>query len=115
MPLPAFKANLERMGRAFEEHGAAVLLITPPTAHHRVGVDERLIRVARLAPSAETIVTHHRAYAQVTREVAAERGWQLLDLERELADHPGLERLFWADGIHYRPAGKALIAALVAE
>lgn len=113
VPLPVFKANLERMGRAFEEHGAVVLLITPPTSHYRLGVDERLVRVARFAPTPETIITHHREYAQATREVAAERGWHLLDLERDLAGHPGLDRLFWADGIHYRTPGKALIATLV--
>ncbi len=115
VPLPAFRANLERMGRVFEEQGAAVLLITPPTSHYRFGVDERLIRVARFAPDPQTITTHHREYAQATRDLAAARGWHLLDLERDLANHPGLDRLFWADGIHYGPAGKALIATLVAE
>lgn len=115
VPLPAFKANLERMGRAFEEHGAVVLLITPPTSHYRLGVDERLVRLARFATNPETIATHHREYAQAAREVAAAGGWHLLDLERDLAGHPGLDRLFWPDGIHYRVAGKALLATLVAE
>lgn len=115
VPLPGFRANLERMGRAFEEYGAAVLLITPPTSHYRFGVDERLVRVARFATNPETITTHHREYAQAARDVAGERGWGLLDLERDLAGHPGLDRLFWADGIHYRVAGKALLATLVAE
>jgi lysophospholipase L1-like esterase len=119
VPIDQYEANLDWIGRRFEGRGTEVLLITAPTTHARFGVPRELVEQARFGPDGATIVARHRAYNQRLRDLAARRGWHLLDLERELDRHPQLETLFWSDGIHFSAQGQAytarLLSAYVAE
>ena len=58
-------------------------------------------------------MTWHREYNETVREVAASRGWKLLDLARMVEEDPALVRVFKADGIHFTPDGLRWLAAQI--
>lgn len=113
VPIDQYEANLDWMGRHLDRMGAGVLLVTAPTSHYRFGVPRELVEEARFGPDGDTIVARHRAYNQRVRDLAAGRGWHLLDLERDLDRHPRLETLFWRDGIHFSAQGQAYAAHML--
>lgn len=115
VPPELFADNLRFLGDFWQARGARPLLLTLPSAHARLGVPAYLIAQG-FARDEASVVELHAAYCRIVREVAAERGWPLLDLERQLADLAAedLERIFTADGIHLTAAGLALFAERVA-
>ena len=106
--------NLTFMGRFFSDRGVPVIFITPPTAHYRLGVPDYLIRQG-FAVDKNSVITLHRRYNQILREVAAKNSWLVLDLEREFETGGDLSKIFLEDGIHLTGAGLAVIAARISD
>jgi lysophospholipase L1-like esterase len=111
--LQAYRANLLRMGEVLERAGTRVGLITAPSAHDRLGVPDVLIRLGFVENEQKGIELHHQ-YNDVVRQVAAEHGWHLLDLEAEVAALDDLSPIFQNDGIHFTRQGLKWVADRVA-
>jgi lysophospholipase L1-like esterase len=113
VPLESYRENLRRIVATLREAGAAVVLLTAPSAHD-LALPPYLVE-KRFVARAEDAVEQHRAYNDVVREVARESGAELVDLEAELSSAPGRSALFQPDGIHFTEAGRAAVAEIVAE
>lgn len=118
VPIGRYRDNLRAICVASEAAGARVVLTTAPSAHAWRGVPDYLVERS-FVPDAESALRWHEAYNQVVREVAAERGAWLLDLEREIEARADRDACFLADGIHLTAEGAAAVArsfaALVRE
>ncbi len=112
VPLDEYRANLEAIGRALGDAGARVVLSTAPSAHARRGVPPHLVARGFAADEASVLALHAR-YNEVVRELAAARGWLLVDQERAAAE-PGAEAFFGEDGIHFTQAGARWMAGAIA-
>jgi len=107
-----YSRNIEAIGALVEAEGGSVLLLTAPTSMYSLGVPDYLIPT--FAKDARAVLDQHRAYNDVVRAVAAQRGWRLLDLAQELpADR--VEELISGDRIHFTDAGLAWVAGAIAE
>lgn len=84
---------------------AEIILCTPATAFFLDGKTEGLAEYDIQPVIVEEI-------AQIIRDVAAERGWTLVDLHNFTAEHP---EWFEKDGIHPNNDGAAAIAEEIAE
>lgn len=84
---------------------AEIILCTPATAFFLDGKTEGLAEYDIQPVIVEEI-------AQIIRDVAAERGWTLVDLHSFTAEHP---EWFEKDGIHPNNDGAAAIAEEIAE
>ena len=116
VPLAEYRENLVAIGEAAAARGAVPLLLTLPSSHAKLGVPDYLLD-RRFATDAASAVELHRTYNRTVREVAAEHGWAVLDLETEVESLPAedLESLFVADGIHLTAPGLSLFARRVAD
>jgi lysophospholipase L1-like esterase len=113
VPREDFRANLRAMVERLRAAGAAVVLATMPTTHD-LELPEYLVEQGFVA-GREGALELHRAYNRDVREVAAESGAVLWDLERELEGRPDREELFLPDGIHFTEAGRLAVAKSFAE
>jgi len=109
-----YRANLARIGALAEAVGARVLLLTAPSSHEAYGVPRALVD-AHFGTDEESIVRLHARYNDVVRELARERGWELLDLAAEAPRHARFAELFTEDGIHPTWRGMSWVASRVAE
>ena len=109
-----YAENLTFIGDFFATQNISIIFITPPAAHHQLGVPDYLVEQGFAADKA-SVITLHRAYNQVVRTVAARNGWLVLDLEREFENRLDLPEIFLEDGIHLTDQGLALIADRVAD
>lgn len=113
VPPDEYRRNLEGIHETLSERGVPVVFITAPTSHYQLGVPDQLIEQG-VIDSGEACVRLHRQYNGIVREVAAERGAGLLDLEADLDRLPELEAIFERDGIHPNGAGLRLVAERIA-
>ncbi len=106
-----YRENLTALGDFWERRDVRPLFVTLPTSHPRLGVPGYLIDNG-FGSSEAAILAAHRDYNRIVREVAADRGWPLLDLETRLAalTEDDLRRVFLDDGIHLTARGLALVA-----
>lgn len=105
-----FRENLLAMVELARGCGATPVLLTAPTSHQEGAEPAYLAR--RWLAKLEDLVPLHQRYASIVREVAAETGAPLCDLEAAAAALPPEEReaLFKVDGIHFTPAGDEFVA-----
>ncbi len=108
VPPPDYRANLRAMVDLATAHGAKSILITAPH-------DLSSFQPNSLFPGTkEQLIKLHRGYNAIVREVALEKGAGLFDLERAVAGLPqGV--VFSPDGIHFHPAGSAIVAQFIAQ
>jgi lysophospholipase L1-like esterase len=108
-----YRENLAAIG-ALATRDGRVLLLTAPSSHARRGFPAELVK-AQLATSGEAAVASWRAYNDVVRALARERGWPLLDLAARADAAPDPDAIFLADGIHFTPRGLAWISDEIAR
>jgi lysophospholipase L1-like esterase len=113
VPLDAYRENLRAICDRATQDGAKVVLITAPSAFDVKGVPEHLL-ARPFVRDAATLERLHREYNDAVREIAAERGALLFDLDRELGARPNRGVLFLRDGIHMSEAGIVVVAELFA-
>ncbi len=95
VPPEAYQATMKAFVREIQAAGATPVLITAPgRSLTREVVNKRYVR------SIEEGNQTHAEYAQITREVAAQTGAELLDLA-ELMAAPEYDALLAPDGIHF--------------
>ncbi len=99
VPLPEYREHLRELIRTIRAQGARPIVLTAPRTHLHPAVVKH--QHARSVEEAEQL---HDAYAQATRDVAAEEAADLLDLAR-LFENARPEKAFMGDGIHFRSAG----------
>jgi lysophospholipase L1-like esterase len=114
VPPEHYRANLRRIKEVFDRRQTPVVFITAPTSMYQTGVPGNLVGL-RFASSKEEVLTSHREYNAIVREVAAQTGAHLLDLEAELAVLRNPRSVFTEDGIHFTPDGYAVVAKRVAD
>jgi lysophospholipase L1-like esterase len=114
VPIDDYRRNLEWIGDFFVARGAPVILLTPPTSFYDRGVPDYYVEHGFAADAASAIALH-RAYNQEVRELAVQRGWPLLDLERELEGSPELKWIFLDDGVHLTERGADELVRRIAE
>lgn len=115
VPKAQYYENLLTIQRIFEKRNVPVVFISAPTSHYRLGVPDYLVE-RNFVPNKSWSVEMHRSYNQVVREIAAGApGSYLLDLEREFESREDLDAIFTRDGIHFTPAGLALVAKRVSD
>ncbi len=110
VPLPDFKDNLRLMVAASRLAGARVVLITAPTEPRLIALDKSDFFDSRsLAEFAD-----HPRYAQAVRDVAAETGAGLIDLDAELARRAsGDPHMYFLDFVHLNAKGHRLLADMI--
>jgi len=108
-----YRENLAAIVELAAERGARPILMTSPS-NHSVGNVPAFFIEQRMAESDETLITRHRQYNQIVREVAAGKKAELLDLEA-IFDQRDKNSLFLRDGVHENPAGRHLIADSLIE
>ncbi|NJB68695.1 lysophospholipase L1-like esterase [Desulfobaculum xiamenense] len=116
VPEEDYRANLERMVTLCREHGIRPVLLTAPSSHERGQEPEYLKR--RWLHSLDDLVPMHRRYNDIVRQVAAQTGTPLCDLERVFDALPREEvrtAHFRKDGIHLNPSGDRIIAQALYE
>jgi lysophospholipase L1-like esterase len=106
--------NLNKIYDAFEVERVPVVFVTAPTSHYSAGVPDMLV-AKRFVPDKDFAVRMHRRYNRIVREVAAEKGAYLLDLEYELGRLGDSRRVFGEDGIHFTKFGVTLVGQIVSE
>jgi lysophospholipase L1-like esterase len=114
VPPDDFRANLTAIAAAARAEGAAVVLVTAPTAHRVLGVPEYLVAEG-FAPHREAVVARHREYSAIVREVAAASGAELCDFDGSFEQSLDLRAVFQKDGIHLSERGLAAAAELLAR
>ena len=114
VPREQYRANLLTIQRIFERQGVPVVFISAPTSHYRLGVPDYLLDLNFIADK-QSSVTMHRSYNEIVREISGAPGSYLLDLERDFDSRHDLEAIFTRDGIHFTPAGLALVAKRVSD
>jgi lysophospholipase L1-like esterase len=112
--LDEYRRNLEAIGEAVERAGGRVLLLTAPSSHRRRGVPSELVSQG-FATDAEEVLSLHQRYNDVVRSLAKQRGWLLLDLERDVQNLVQLDRIFMRDGIHFTPPGLEWISSRISS
>ena len=90
VPPDDFRDNLTAIASALRAAGAAVVLVTAPTAHRRLGVPEYLVAQG-FAEHPGAVVERHLEYAAIVRQVAAASGSRAARLRRDLRGRAGLE------------------------
>ncbi len=100
VPPSAFRDNLRQIVATAAAHGITAVLLTAPTSHLR-GHEPRHLWL-RHVEDLDQVIPLHQQYVAIVREVAAETGAPLCDLERDFAALPHPERVasFELDGIH---------------
>jgi len=115
VPRAQYQENLLTIRRIFEKRKVPVVFISAPTSHYRLGVPDYLVD-QNFVPDKPFSVSMHRSYNEIVREVAGGApGSYLLDLEREFEPREDLDAIFLRDGIHFTPAGLALVAKRVSD
>ncbi|ANM28467.1 hypothetical protein ABI59_00725 [Acidobacteria bacterium Mor1] len=109
-----YRQNLTEIGRTVAGEGSRVVLITAPASHRRLGVPDRLVQMGQARDTA-SVLELHDAYNAIVREVAADQGWELLDLAAEADRLPDPQEMFLPDGIHFTRSGLHWIASRIAE
>lgn len=100
VPPADFRANLRAIVATARAASITPVLVTAPTSH-RPGREPPYLLLRQTERLADVVPLHQR-YAGLVREVAAETGAPLCDLERSFAALPEADvlRSFEADGIH---------------
>ncbi|UCG62137.1 MAG: hypothetical protein JSV52_02295 [Candidatus Zixiibacteriota bacterium] len=111
VPAPQFRDNLKSISSILTGAGTRVVFITAPSNHEQAGVPRYLVE-QRLAPNEAFVLSRHRQYCDIVRDVAMETASGLLDLQKEMAVRPNYG-LFMTDGIHFTDTGLKAVAALV--
>lgn len=109
-----YRANLTAIAALFSARRIPVVFLTAPTTFYKLGVPQKLVD-DRFAKSGEEAIRLHRAYNAIVREIAAESGAPLLDLEKECESSPDLEKRFLKDGVHFSPAGREWVGDRIAR
>jgi lysophospholipase L1-like esterase len=112
--LEEYRLNLGAIGETVGRSGGRVLLLTAPSAHRRRGVPNLLLSEG-FAASKEDVVELHERYNDQVRQLAQQRDWPLLDLEREVQDLDRIEEIFMADGIHFTWSGLRWISSRITD
>ena len=114
--LEEYAANLRQIGTTARAAGSAVLLLTAPSSHARLGVPGDLIR-RDYAASKQHVLEWHRAYNAAVEPVARSGSWRFLDLAAaaDAEDAAVLRRIFQRDGIHFTGQGLAWLATRIAD
>jgi len=116
VPAEQYRANLLQIKKRFESENIPVVFITAPTSHYRRGVPDYLIELG-FAQDKESVLSRHRKYNEIVREVAKTNGAYLVDLEKEfnLLSSDNLQTFFLEDGIHLTLYGMVTVAKRIAE
>lgn len=110
-----FRGNLRAMVDLALAHGIQPVLITAPTSHER-GKEPRHLAF-RWLRKLDELIPLHQQYVAIVREVAAEKGVVLCDLEAEFARLPraDVEASFKKDGIHFLEPGSERVGKMLYE
>ena len=93
-----------------------VVFVTAPTSYYRLGYRKSVGIETGLVGSAEEAIDLHRRYNEIVREVAADQGALLLDLEAEMNELEDIEDYFREDGIHFsKETGRLYVARRMAD
>ena len=93
-----------------------VVLITPPPVYDEGRVRHQQQRMGTTEPVAPDRTDAHAArYAEAVRALGARRRLPVLDLHAALRREPGWQTALLADGLHFTPAGQALVGRLLVE
>jgi lysophospholipase L1-like esterase len=105
-----YRGNLERMIDDAERGGFRIVLVTAPAAYQQAAdVPDYLVQ-DRFIPDKTTLLTLHREYNEIVRQVARRRGVPLADCAATFDASPRRKGLFGEDGIHPNEIGHWLIA-----
>lgn len=117
MPLAEFEAALSAMvDRMLAAGIPRVVLITPPPVYDEGRVRHQQQRMGTTEPVAPDRTDAHAArYAEAVRALGARRRLPVLDLHAALRREPGWQTALLADGLHFTPAGQALVGRLLVE
>ena len=93
-----------------------IVFITAPTAHYQLGVPGYLIEM-KFAHNEDKVISMHKAYNEIVRQVAQIEGTYLLDLEVLFDSTPDdtLLHIFMEDGIHFTEEGVQEVAMRIAD
>lgn len=105
VPPDEYRQNLDTLVREIRAVGATPILVTAP----RASVLTPLLVANRQVARIEDAYRLHDQYAELTREIAAETGAPLLDLEKIFREEKQ-DALFSDDGIHQVKDGRRRIA-----
>ncbi|MFI5350995.1 MAG: SGNH/GDSL hydrolase family protein [Elusimicrobiota bacterium] len=110
VPLDQFKENLREMVAASRKAGAAAVLITAPSEPRLAAENVGMFQDHSLAEFRD-----HERYVAAVREVAAETGAGLVDLELELRRRSGPDpHEYFIDFVHLNGKGHRLLADMLA-
>ena len=107
-----YSRNLMQIDSIFKQSHIPVVLMTAPTAFYRLGVPDYLVQ-NKLGVSKDSIISLHREYNQIERQLAQTQNIPLLDLEKEYDTLAELPELFIADGIHFTNKGSEYTAQYI--
>ena len=114
VPSVQYRENLLTIQSIFARHRVPVVFITAPTSYYRLGVPDVMVD-QNFVRDKQSLVTMHRTYNQIVREVAGSTGSYLLDLERDFDSREDLHAIFLPDGVHFTQPGLALVAKRVSD
>ncbi|GAB4316646.1 MAG: hypothetical protein Kow0059_09250 [Candidatus Sumerlaeia bacterium] len=112
VPLDQYTKNLERMVEITRANGAIPVLVTFPQ-NFKPGGAIQFFADRGILKDFETFRADHERYVEATRAVAQTLDVPLVDLEASFPRER--DSLFIVDGIHHTPAGRELIARLLAD
>jgi lysophospholipase L1-like esterase len=113
VPANEYRQNLLAIYEIFIKQNVPVIFITAPTTYYRLGVPEILVKL-NFVPNKQFVVSMHKKYNEIVREVAQETDSFLLDLESDFNSRNNIKKIF-KGGIHFSPFGRKLVSRLIVE
>jgi lysophospholipase L1-like esterase len=116
VPPEEYRDNLSAIRDEFLQYDVPIVFITAPTAHYQLGVPEYLIEM-KFAHNEDKVISMHKAYNEIVRQIVQIEGTYLLDLEvmfDSTADDT-LLHIFMEDGIHFTEEGVQEVAMRIAD
>lgn len=106
-----FRDNLVNMVNIAKENGIIPILLTAPTSHEKGNEPQHLQE--RWIKDINDLVPLHQKYISIVKDVARNENVILCDLDAVFKKMPPdsvLNKYFYSDGVHPRPAGDHIIA-----
>lgn len=109
VPADHYRENLIKMKTVLETKNRPLVYMTAPTAYYRLGVPAYITKKG-FASDAQSAISLHKHYNGIVRDVAAQEGAYLLDLETQMDSVPDIRSIFTEDNIHFTHAGMSVVA-----
>ena len=112
VPIKKYRDNIFVITEELKNCGTKPILLTTPTSFYNNGVPDYIVN-SGLAVNENSVITKHREYNEVIRNIAKNQKAFLLDSDEIISRLKNPDCLFLGDGIHFSSSGLDYMASLI--